>query len=294
MPQTQAAAATGSAASGSAASGSVIIPGTFVRRYAKFAPAVVTMAPRPAPERQVVWTYAVAADVDPHRLEPLTGVGGEAIRIVEGAGLRAIVGSVDAAVFGEDTLSSVLADLANIEVMGRAHHEVIEAVAEAGSVVPMRLATIYPDDDTIRALLSGHHDELSRLLRSFAGMQEWGVKVYLQTGTATADDACTGEPAGPEEGTSQQPRWQKAEACARQIDTELSDMAIEARRHPAPDLRFGSDEGWLVLNGVYLLSASRAEEFAELAQRLAREHAALRAQVTGPWPPYSFVDHRDA
>jgi hypothetical protein len=278
-----------------AASGSAVMPGTFARRYAKFAPAAVTIVPRPAPERQVVWVYAVTADVDPHRLYPLTGVGGEQLRIVEGATLRAIVGSVDAAAFGEDTLSSVLADLTKIELMGRVHHEVIEAVAAAGPVVPMRLATIYPNDDTIRALLSDHRDELSRLLRSLTGMQEWGVKVYLQTGAAAAaDDTCTAEAAELGDDMSQQPRWQKAEACARQIDRALSDMAIEARRHPAPDLRFASDDGWLVLNGVYLVSASRAEEFAELAQRLAAEHAALRAQVTGPWPPYSFVDCRDA
>jgi hypothetical protein len=279
-----------------AASGSVVMPGTFARRYAKFAPAAVTIVPRPAPERQVVWVYAVTADVDPHRLDPLTGVGGEELRIVEGATLRAIVGSVDAADFGEDALSSVLADLTKIELMGRVHHEVIETVAAAGPVVPMRLATIYPDDDTIRALLSDHRDELSRLLRSLTGMQEWGVKVYLQTGAAAAavNDTCAGEADAPDDDMSQQPRWQKAEACARQIDRALSDMAIEARRHPAPDLRFASDDGWLVLNGVYLVSASRAGEFADLAQRLAAEHAALRAQVTGPWPPYSFVDCRDA
>jgi hypothetical protein len=28
-------------------------------------------------------------------------------------------------------------------------------------------------------------------------------------------------------------------------------------------------------------------------QRLTEEHAGLRADVTGPWPPYSFVDRHE-
>lgn len=275
---------------------SAAVPGTFLRRTARFAPAAVTLAvPGAEPEHQVIWVYAIAARPDPDHLERLTGVGGEEVRTVAQAGLHAVVGSVDAATFGEDRLPSVLADLSNIELIGRVHHEVIESVAADSPVVPLRLATIYPDDATVAALLTDHHDRLTGLLQSFTGMQEWGVRVYLEPRSeADADDLCVSTSGGQASSRDQQPRWQKAESCAGEIDRVLSDLAISARRHPAPDLRFGAADGWLVLNGVYLISESRAEEFAELAQRLAREHAGLRAEVTGPWPPYSFADNCDA
>jgi hypothetical protein len=49
----------------------------------------------------------------------------------------------------------------------------------------------------------------------------------------------------------------------------------------------------MVLNGVYLLDTERAGEFAGIVSRLTQEHAGLRADVTGPWPPYSFVDRQE-
>jgi hypothetical protein len=46
-------------------------------------------------------------------------------------------------------------------------------------------------------------------------------------------------------------------------------------------------------NGIYLVDTWRAVEFTATAQQLAAEHPDLRLEVTGPWPPYSFVDRQD-
>jgi hypothetical protein len=85
-------------------------------------------------------------------------------------------------------------------------------------------------------------------------------------------------------------RWVTAEAWAEKIGQALSAIAVATRRHPAPDLLPGDKGGWMALNGVYLLSAERAAEFAEIVHALTAEHDALRADLTGPWPPYSFAD----
>jgi hypothetical protein len=50
---------------------------------------------------------------------------------------------------------------------------------------------------------------------------------------------------------------------------------------------------WIDRWSVYLLDTERAAEFGGLVQRLTEEHAGLRADVTGPWPPYSFVDRHE-
>jgi hypothetical protein len=136
---------------------------------------------------QVVWVYAVAADLDPGRLSGLTGVGGEPVRAVAEGDLCAVVGSVDAAVFGEKSLASLLADQTNIEMIGRAHHQVVAGVASDGPVVPLRLATIYPDDLTVRVLLAERLTELAVMLESFRGTEEWGVKVHVEPWTDGGD-----------------------------------------------------------------------------------------------------------
>jgi hypothetical protein len=246
------------------------VPAEFRRRSALFAAEITDLSA----EQEVVWVYAVAAGLDPGQLSGLSGVGGEPVRAVAEAGLHAVVGSVDAGAFGESSIASMLGDLANIEAIGRAHHEVVASIAAESPVVPLRLATVYPDDGTVGMLLAEHGDELAELIESLRGTQEWGVQVYWHP--------------------DQDLTWLDAEATAEAADEALSDVALAARRQPAPYLRPGSTAGWMVLNGIYLVDAGQAGLFASIAQHFAAGNAALRVEVTGPWPPYSFADRQEA
>jgi hypothetical protein len=281
--------------------GSVAMPDPFRRRSARFVPAAVndaksrtpaSAAVQGAPDK-VVWVYAVTAHLDPDQLWHVTGVDGEPVRTVAEADLSAVVGSVDAAAFGED--SRLIADVAVIESIGRAHHDVVASVAADGPVVPLRLATVYPDDTTVRSLLVEHRSSLTELLRSFSGTQEWGVKIYLEVPADRGDGEPDAASSGEQDGLpGQEPGWQHVEECADEIDRVLSGLAVATRRHATPYLRFGGIDGWMVLNGVYLLDTDRAAEFTATARDLIAQHSMLRGQVTGPWPPYSFVDRQDA
>jgi hypothetical protein len=258
-----------------AAGGGQDLPDPFRRRSEMFAPGAVNGVST----SKIVWVYAVTGGSSAAELPGLTGVGGEPVRMVPAAGLHAVVSSVDATAFGEDALPGLLADLPRAETVGRVHHQVIESVAAAGPVVPLRLATVYPDDSTIRSLLAEHRTDLADLLATFRDTQEWGLKVYLEPrADGTAD---------------REPRWARAEERAAGIDRVLSEIALGSRRHPAPDLRLGPRGGWLVLSGVYLLSDLRAAEFGAVARQLTTEADGLTAELSGPWPPYSFVDQPD-
>jgi Gas vesicle synthesis protein GvpL/GvpF len=224
-----------------------------------------------APANHVVWVYAITDGLSPDQLTGLTGVGEEPVRAVTEARLTAVVGSVDAQAFGEQARASLLADLASIEQLGRAHHQVIASVAADGPVLPLRLATVYPDDQTVRTLLGQGSAEFEVMLESFRGTEEWGVKVYLGTETAGPRDA-----------------------CADMIDRALSGIAVATRRSAAAEPQAGGSEKPLVLNAAYLLNSDRAGEFTAVAQALARAHEGARADLTGPWPPYSFAELHQA
>jgi hypothetical protein len=45
----------------------------------------------------------------------------------------------------------------------------------------------------------------------------------------------------------------------------------------------------MVLNGAYLVDVTRADEFADAVDSSAAVQPALRLELTGPWPPYSFT-----
>jgi hypothetical protein len=236
---------------------------------------------RPGQERpagQVVWVYAITDGLVPDQLSGLTGVAGERIRAVTEAGLTAIVGSVDAGRFGEQARPTLLSDLASIERIGRAHHQVIACMAADGPVLPLRLATVYEDDGTVRELLERGSAEFTAMLESFRGTEEWGVKIYK---TRDGTGGPVGE--GPDAGVAESPG-------ADMIDRALSGIAVASRRQPAVDPRFDDASEQLVLNAAYLLNSDRADEFGAVARALERANDGVRAEVTGPWPPYSFAD----
>jgi hypothetical protein len=234
------------------------------------------------PQRQdasdaVVWIYAVVAGQTASRLAGVTGVAGEPVRAVTAIGPSAVVGTV-----GEATgksLASLLSGLAAIETAGRAHHDVIAHLAEAGPVVPLRFATVYPDDATIRSLLAQRHGELTRMLESFRDKQEWDVKIYVEPGAdAVGDDS-----------SRHAPRWALAVERAERLARALSGIAIKTQRRPA-SVPLAGETRRLVVDGAYLLDSGRAKEFASIVETTAAAHAAIRAELNGPWPPYSFAD----
>jgi len=225
----------------------------------------------------VVWVYAVVADQAPGRLAGLTGVASEPVRAVTAIGPSAVVGTV-----GEATgtsLASLLSGLAAIETAGRAHHDVIAHLAEAGPVVPLRFATVYPDDATIRTLLAQRHGELTRMLESFRDKQEWDVKIYVEPRPDGASD----------DSARHSSRWILAAERAERIARTLSGIAIKTQRRPA-SVPIAGEARRLVVDGAYLLDSERAREFASVVETTAAAHAALRAELNGPWPPYSFAD----
>jgi hypothetical protein len=240
---------------------------------------------------EVVWVYAVTACVDPTMLSGLTGVAGEPVRLVTEGSLAAVVGSVSDSPFGEKTLPNLLADLTAIEKAGRAHHRVISHVAASGPVLPLRLATIYADDETIVTLLVRRYIELSVKLDSFRNTEEWDVKVFLKPWKGADDDiwldAATADLPGADDDISP---WTALEACADDIGRKLSRIAVDTRRRPAPMPSLADDSGWIVLNSAYLVDTEHATRFSEIAASVTVGHTALRAVVTGPWPPYSFAD----
>jgi len=261
-----------------------------------------------AAERGWVWMYGVAGDDLEAFAAGVAGVGGAPPRTITAAGLTAIVGAVGDREYGEAALRRNLEDLDWLARTARAHHAVLEAVAERGPVVPMRLATLFASDAAVTGTLQERADDFREALSLISARSEWGVKAYAVKQSDPAGEP--GRPAAGREGpatgpgaaylqrrraqlTASKDARQEALASARTVYTDLGRFAVSSRLYPpqAPDL--AGQQTPMVLNAAYLVADERAGEFEAAMADLTARHRFVQLTLTGPWPAYSFAGEGD-
>jgi hypothetical protein len=200
-------------------------------------------------EPRGVWIYAVCDDIAAERLGQLTGVGGRLVRGISAHGLTAVAGDVPLAEFGESALRRNLEDLTWLEATARTHHRVIDALGQRGSLVPMRLATVYAGDASVVTMLDERAADFRATLSRVSAHQEWGVKAYAAPSPergnparpAAGGSTGTGPAAGPgasylrqrrDELSARKQARHDAMASAEIIHAQLCRYASETRLHP--------------------------------------------------------------
>ncbi|GAA4547311.1 GvpL/GvpF family gas vesicle protein [Pseudonocardia xishanensis] len=245
---------------------------------------------------ELVWLYAVRlAGAEGAPAGP--GVDGEAPRLVAEAELAAVVGTVAAGRFDEAGMAAAMEDLGRLEQLARAHHDVVVRAAAEVPVAPVRLATLYRDDDAVRRLLRERAEEFAALLRRVGGHREWGVKVYAlpqeEREPAAAPAASTDRPGTAylfrrraERDRGARSREQARDAAER-LHTTLAGRSSAAHRYPMQDARLSGRTEEMVLNAGYLVADGREAEFRDAVD--AADDGRVRVELTGPWPAFSFT-----
>ncbi|GGN68744.1 GvpL/GvpF family gas vesicle protein [Nocardia rhizosphaerihabitans] len=270
-----------------------------------------------------VWLYAVTSSRDGVAdLNELTGVAGEPVRTVVSDDLTAVVGSVPLEVFGEQPLRGHLEDLDWLAATARTHDAVVSTVVRRGPALPLRLATVFSDDDRVRELLDERRAEFGAALALVSGRTEWGVKAYGDRAALTAAvaearaaneggdraalTAAVAEARAANEGgatgagtaylarrraqlSAQETVERDAAARAAEIHTRLVRHAAAGRLQALTDPALSGRRDWMVLNGTYLVDDDRIDDFTATVTMLGSEFPGIRLELTGPWPPYSFA-----
>jgi hypothetical protein len=224
------------------------------------------------------------------------------VSLVADGELAAIASEVPLAEFGEAVIGENLRDEAWLEEKVRAHEAVLEAALPQTPLVPFRFGTIYRSDEQVRQMLR-EHAYLAETLERLSGAIELGVKVFIDPEAFEKSHA--GEAADePEEGGRAyllrkqrdrrlaESRDAFAAACAQESHERLFAAAEDGRANPLQRPEATGRAGEMILNGAYLVRAERQDAFkAAFAALEARYEAeGARYELTGPWPPYNFVD----
>lgn len=250
-----------------------------------------------------LYLYAVARGLPEGAVDGQTGVHAGPLSRIDLGGLEAVVSPVDLAEFGEAGLRRNLEDLTWLETVARVHDSVVHAVAGHAPVAPMRLATVFLGEGSLRERLAEWSAPLHAALDRVQGCQEWSVKVFVEPGSGTPgpDAAPSGQmPEGAGPGASYlfrrrdqlAAREREQEEAARvgdSVHAELVRGVAASRRLPPQDRRLSGHQGTMVLNAAYLVADGETDRWRQVLEQLRERHPIARVEVNGPWPPYSFA-----
>ncbi|MER5475736.1 GvpL/GvpF family gas vesicle protein [Streptomyces sp. NPDC002734] len=218
------------------------------------------------------YVYAVCRPFEAALQAQLAGVAGSPPTAVHHEGLVAVVSTVPAADFAEEPLRGRLEDPQWLTATARAHEQVIDALTTVTTPLPLRFATVLPDDSAVRVLLETHAAEIRAVLDRLAGRVEWSVRVY----------------AGAER------EAERAGHFAARLHEELRAAAEDTRLRPTRILKVTDAEerawGRNLLDAAYLVPRRQSGGFVEMVDK-AREtlpEGGVKVHLTGPWAPYSF------
>jgi hypothetical protein len=204
--------------------------------------------------------------------------------------------------YGEDAINRGLSDLDWVSRAAVAHEAVVESFVGAPAVVPMKLFTIFMSDARALEHIARDRPRVDSVLKRVANHLEWGVRIVLDRAQTPAArrrpaPAASAGVSGAAFLTRKKAqrdavvgRAERAREAAADLYDRLAAHARVATRRAASE-RPGPG-GPMLLDAAFLVPRTRSARFQKLAAHAARdlERHGCRVIVSGPWPPYSFIE----
>lgn len=235
------------------------------------------------------YVYGIARSSHPSLPDKADGIGDppRPVRVIRQGQLAALVSDAP------DNLRPKRRDLL-------AHQNVLREAGEAGSVLPLRFGGVSPDDETLAAVLAEREEHYLERLGALDGKVEYNVKASHDEESVLhrvlADDpelrslAEANRTAG---GGTHEQKIQLGEriaAAVQQREARDGDLVRATLEGVCEEASAGPQSvGWLA-NLSFLVNRERSADFVNAGDALRVEQPHLVLTVTGPLPPYSFVE----
>lgn len=193
------------------------------------------------------------------------------------------------------SLARRMEDLDWLARAGARHQHVVAALAARGDVLPARFGTIFLTESSLAKDVATRKATLIAAFRRVTAADEWGIKIFAIP--QAPPDVPTGESGAAylrrksaAAGESSRPRV--LEPAITRFAASLGRLA----RSVAPGGAVTQSQPQLLWHGSFLIPRARRSALEHRVQQFARHPnnaRRYRIEITGPWPPYSFVKHAD-
>ncbi|RJQ64295.1 MAG: hypothetical protein C4530_02215 [Desulfobacteraceae bacterium] len=201
-------------------------------------------------------------------------------------------------------------DLAWIGPRACRHAEVVEEVMRRSPTFPTRFGTIFSSFDALEKLLEVHYDEISRFLDKAAGKEEWAIKGLLNRSQARRSFSTlmlsrekgrlASLPPGKRYLSEQRIRSSADREMNSWLEGVIKGIGVVLCRHSfefceRKVLSLDSEAMDMVLNWAFWVAREEADDFRAAVDRANEQNdrQGLLLQLSGPWPPYSFLPFLD-
>jgi len=223
--------------------------------------------------------------------------GGRDLRaIAAGDRLWAIVQSVPEAEYGTERLARGLQNLDWVGARAIAHEQVIESFLTARALLPMQLFTLFTSDDRVVQHVRSDGARIRRILNRVENNVEWGLRLTFDATAPGAEPSKRRVTSGTEFLARKRDvlditrtRVKAAQVSADRVYKSMSRLATAARRRTS--LERAASGSRLLLDAAYLVPTAHSRAFRSAARQQTRDlrGGGITVSLTGPWPPYNFI-----
>ncbi len=256
-------------------------------------------------DSSATYVYCVIASERPPKLGRLPkGLeGASKPRVLEaGDGYWLMVASAPLALYEAAAIDARLRDIDWVGARASEHEAIVEHAAALGTVVPMKLFTLFSTDERALDHVRKMKKSLDRVVERIAGCEEWGLRILFdeaRAARAAAEEArsrkvSSGKDFLLRKKALDDQRKSTGVRAAERVDAlydQLAKMVKSAQRRAAPNRELS---GRVLLDAVFLVPQPKVEDVkatvAETAEQLAAE--GFDVTFSGPWPAYSFIGGR--
>lgn len=228
--------------------------------------------------------------------------GTSAPRLLEaGPGCWLVVADAPLERFSSERIQAGLRDIDWVGQRAVEHEALVEHMLRAGTVVPMKLFTLFLGDQRALEDVRARARVIEAVFDQLEGRHEWGLRLLVDPAAATeavraeahqqaASAATAGHAFMLRKQRERQASLGLREELARRAELlfdELAELAADTRRRAV-----ARGEGSLLLDASFLVPIEAEPGLHATLEARTPELAAAGVQVrlSGPWPGYNFVE----
>jgi hypothetical protein len=252
----------------------------------------------------VIHAYGIVPGDAPCDL-PDVGIGGAGVALLDAGPVAGVFSILPDSSYGASAWADHAEDAAWLTKVATEHHRVLADLVRDTDVLPLRLPAMYRDEAHLHDVLSAEAALFRAALDTLHDHLEWSVHLYLvgEPEAAAAERPTSGRDylrQRTEVVAQRQLARVRRERVVGDAYASLADLSRQSVANPPQDSALSGRQEPMLLNSAHLVCRKHERLFFTAVEEIAARLAPLgiTVEVTGPWPPYNFVelgaDHLEA